>query len=109
MRYRRALMGRHGSSEEFEEFLAGYRAWVDGGAIGVEGRQDCRDFYNANLGDLSTAASDGLSWNRLGQDFYLTRNRHGAGYWDEKSRGKAVDAALDRLTDAAHVYGSTDY
>jgi hypothetical protein len=38
-----------------------------------------------------------------GHDFWLTRNRHGAGYWD---RGLGATGTL--LTDAAHVFGSSD-
>lgn len=41
----------------------------------------------------------------LGHDLWLTRNGHGAGYWDRKHVGEAEDAALDRLTDAAHAEG----
>lgn len=39
---------------------------------------------------------------QLGHDFALTRDGHGAGFWD---RGLGVIG--DRLTDAAKVYGST--
>lgn len=38
-----------------------------------------------------------------GHDFWLTRNRHGAGFWD---RGYG-DLGKD-LTDKAHTYGSSD-
>lgn len=40
---------------------------------------------------------------RAGHDFYLTRNGHGAGFWDgdyEKAKGQ-------RLTDACRPYGET--
>lgn len=36
-----------------------------------------------------------------GQDFWFTRNRHGAGFWD----GNWPEPAATRLTDAAHAYG----
>jgi hypothetical protein len=39
---------------------------------------------------------------KSGQDFWLTRNHHGAGYWD---RGLETGRAL---TDAAHTFGSCD-
>ena len=41
---------------------------------------------------------------RGGHDFWLTRNRHGAGYWDgewSEPHGKA-------LTDIAHSFGEVD-
>ena len=36
-------------------------------------------------------------------DFWLTGNRHGAGFWD---RGYGADG--DTLTEAAHGYGDVD-
>ena len=38
-----------------------------------------------------------------GHDFWLTRNHHGAGFWD-----RGLGDLGDRLTEAAHVYGSVD-
>lgn len=40
---------------------------------------------------------------RCGHDFWLTRNRHGAGFWD---RGLGADG--DKLTESAHAFGSCD-
>ncbi|MCP3017426.1 hypothetical protein [Cupriavidus basilensis] len=62
-------------------------------------REDCVDFYAANEQALEDWADD----SQAGHDFWLTRNRHGAGFWD---RGRG--ALGQRLTDAAHVYGSVD-
>ena len=59
--------------------------------------EDCRDFCEANAELLAQAGDD----ERNGHDFWLTRNRHGAGFWD-RGYGPAGDA----LTKAAHVYGS---
>lgn len=39
-----------------------------------------------------------------GHDFWLTRNRHGVGYWD---RG-LEDTVGRQLTDAAYIFGSAD-
>lgn len=36
-----------------------------------------------------------------GHDFWLTRNRHGAGFWD----GDIEEAVGKRLTEAAHQFG----
>lgn len=58
--------------------------------------QECHDFVLANILDLMDVDAE-----QAGLDFYLTRNRHGAGFWD---RGLGVIGK--RLTDAAHVYGS---
>lgn len=45
----------------------------------------------------------GASWSQHGHDFALTRNGHGAGFWD---RGYGVAGEL--LSDAARVYGDYD-
>jgi hypothetical protein len=60
-------------------------------------RQDVADFVTANYDDLfGIIAAD-----QAGHDFLLTRNGHGAGFWD---RGNG-DLG-DRLADAARVYGT---
>ena len=60
---------------------------------------DCAAFQETNRKDL-------LPWSdeQAGHDFWLTRNRHGAGFWD---RGKQYDANgnAERLTNASHVFG----
>lgn len=40
-----------------------------------------------------------------GHDFWLTRNRHGAGFWDRGYLGDIGQA----LTDAAHAEGEADW
>ncbi len=62
--------------------------------------EDCAQFQANNRADF---AACGLSDESAGHDFWLTRNGHGAGYWD---RGLGAIGAI--LTDAAHVYGSVD-
>lgn len=62
-------------------------------------REDCADFQQANAADLANVDAS-----QAGHDFYLTRNRHGAGFWD----GDYPEDIGRRLTDAAHVYGSAD-
>jgi hypothetical protein len=61
--------------------------------------KDCRAFQKAEKKDLAQAGDDSQN----GHDFFLTRNRHGAGYWD-----RGYGAVGDRLSEAAHVYGSSD-
>lgn len=60
---------------------------------------DCRAFQEAHADDLRFGTPE-----QAGHDFWLTRERHGAGFWDgdwERSVG-------ERLTNAAHAYGSFD-
>jgi len=57
---------------------------------------DCEAFQRFT-GDI------GVQYEQAGYDFWLTRNRHGAGFWD----GDWGDAA-GRLTDAAEAFGEID-
>jgi hypothetical protein len=63
-------------------------------------REDCTQFMEANADDLLHAGDDSQN----GHDFWLTRNRHGAGFWD---RGYPSGIGR-RLTDAAHVWGESN-
>ncbi len=63
--------------------------------------EDCAQFQaeHAQLWANHRSGED-----RAGHDFWLTRNRHGAGFWDgdwEKNAAKV-------LTDASHTWGSFD-
>lgn len=60
---------------------------------------DCAAFQIDNGADLEHAGDA----ERNGIDFWLTRNHHGAGFWD-----RGYGAVGDRLTDAAHAYGEAD-
>lgn len=68
---------------------------------------DCRDFQRAKRVDLAKAyelygtAEDPHGY--AGHDFWLTRNRHGAGFWD---RG-LLDVG-DRLAEAARLCGTVE-
>jgi hypothetical protein len=68
---------------------------------------DCAKFQTDN-GHLITRENcnyDGCSADKYaGQDFWLTRNRHGCGFWD----GHWEKPAATKLTDAAHAFGETD-
>jgi hypothetical protein len=59
---------------------------------------DCRSFQHDNAADL-----EGLDTEQCGHDFWLTRNGHGAGFWD-----RGLGALGDRLSDASKPYGSVD-
>lgn len=56
---------------------------------------DCEQFQHNNSISLCELTDE-----QGGVDFWLTRNHHGAGYWD---RGIGIHGT--RLTDAAHVWG----
>ena len=63
----------------------------------VKAINDCNSFIEANSGDLAKAGDD----EQNGYDFWLTRNGHGAGFWDrgyDKGVGK-------RLSDASEAFG----
>lgn len=72
--------------------------------------EDCRAFYDANEKDIDEAAGhydlsngDGADtgYDFAGHDFALTRNRHGAGFWD----GDLPEELGNRLTEAAQAMG----
>lgn len=65
---------------------------------------DCRAFFEANREDVYAAAStyprnDSTGLEHAGHDFALTRNGHGAGFWD----GDLPEALGERLTAASKL------
>lgn len=60
----------------------------------AEMRADCEAFYEH--AELWSDNDDG----QAGHDFWLTRNRHGAGFWDGDYENG------DELTELAHPYGT---
>lgn len=66
----------------------------------IRAMRDCIDFVDSNDRRLRRVGSPA----QHGHDFWLTRNRHGAGFWD---RGYPQPLA-DHLTQAAHAYGGCD-
>jgi hypothetical protein len=69
-------------------------------------RKDCNEFIDANAADL--AASE-LSVIRCGHNFWLNRNGHGAGFWDDCDRSKpGQPEACNRLSDASRAAGTFD-
>lgn len=70
-------------------------------------REDADDFLSnpeavANVAE-AVAGTDGYGWDSAGHDFALTRNGHGAGFWDRGLPGETGD----RLTELAESYGSS--
>ena len=60
---------------------------------------DCLVFERANAADMEVRNAESA-----GHDFWLTRNRHGAGYWD----GDWPKEVGERLTKAAHAFREID-
>lgn len=63
-------------------------------------REDVASFVESNRELLEQSEQ---SEEQIGHDFWLTRNHHGAGFWD-----RGLGAVGDALTKASHVYGSVD-
>ncbi len=61
-------------------------------------KEDCEAFMEEHAADIE--GKEG----QAGHDFWLTRNRHGAGFWD----GDWEAGAAKRLTESSHIYGSVD-
>lgn len=68
-------------------------------------RDDCDQFQKDNENDL---AECGLSEAKQGHDFWLNRNGHGSGFWDEWMDDSPEDGACDRLSKACRVWGEFD-
>lgn len=69
-------------------------------------KEDCTAFQRDNaelLGQAYQLYNHSSEWSheeQAGHDFWLTRNRHGAGFWD-----RGLGEIGRKLTDAAHAYG----
>jgi hypothetical protein len=61
-------------------------------------REDVSAFVIANWADLSE-----MDPGQAGHDFWLTRNGHGAGFWD-----RGLGERGDRLTKDCKAWGSVD-
>ena len=61
---------------------------------------DLDDFFEANE---ELIEESGLSDSDVAHNFWLTRNRHGAGFWD-----RGLGKVGDELTANAHAYGESD-
>lgn len=61
---------------------------------------DCRQFQGENADDIATYTGELTPEEMAGHAFWLTRNGHGAGFWD----GNWPDAG-ERLTEASKAFG----
>jgi hypothetical protein len=67
--------------------------------------EDVNQFYNFCLTQLSgdnLQAFKLMNYKQFGHDYFLTRNHHGAGFWD-----RGLGELGDLLTSYAHSMGST--
>jgi len=62
-------------------------------------QQDCADFQESNADLLEQAGTD----EQNGHDFCLTRNGHGAGFWD-----RGYGPVGEELSEACKPYGMLD-
>jgi hypothetical protein len=67
-------------------------------------RADCAAFREA-AGTLLDDADD----TQAGHDFWLTRNWHGAGFWDRSPDTYPNDPEGEKLTEIAHTFGEADW
>ncbi len=66
--------------------------------------RDCAEFERCAAPIVRETCPRGVSLSSLGHDFWLTRNGHGAGFWD----GDYPKAAGERLTALSKVFGECD-
>ena len=77
---------------------------------------ECREFlahvrehFNGEEDPFDTWVSWGRGWDTIGHDFYLTRNGHGAGFWDRFSDGGEREILGRHLSDAAVTWGESNF
>lgn len=89
-----------------------FDSWASRDDIAAESVQSMREDCAAMIdGAKDVVGSEWWDDEQFGHDFWLTRNRHGAGFWDRHygdERGSLEDAAGDKLTKMAHIYGESD-
>lgn len=92
------------SMDEDGEFLDfSYDTWDIEPSERAKAQADCEDFVlqAKEVGiDLSLI---GMSPQGIGHDLWLTRNRHGAGFWD-----RGLGLVGERLSDIARLMGTVD-
>lgn len=70
---------------------------------------DCESFQSGNADLLCQWYEEcGETPERAGHDFWLTRNGHGAGFWDRWSSSTPQGKIGQALTDKAHAYGEVN-
>lgn len=91
------------STDDDGEPLDGLLSVDDISADTVESiKSDCADFQEENAQFLGQYKAR-FSSESAGHDFWLTRNRHGAGFWD-----RGLDTLGRTLTASANAWGGVD-
>ncbi len=88
-----------------ESLLADYSVEDVDDAAREQATDDIEGFFEANAELIARAkdADRGYSDRQVAHDFWLTRNGHGAGFWD-----RGLGEVGDELTQVAKAYGSAD-
>lgn len=74
-------------------------------------RNDVREFYTKTkqITDKINTREDDNFWRMFGHDFWLTRNGHGAGFWDKpETYGEAGDELSDIASSMGQRYVTVD-
>lgn len=66
---------------------------------------DCARFQKENQPEIEAA---GLTPSRAGHCFWLNRNGHGSGFWDEEFESPEQEKALEKLSEASKAFGEAD-
>lgn len=74
-------------------------------------KRDCGKFIKENKKDIeafiaaihTVGTPTSAEWGSVGHDFWLTRNGHGAGFWD-----RDAGAIGERLSSSSEKFGSSD-
>ncbi len=118
--YEFARLPQYDDLDEFTRSYIDAALWTDSEQLGEDGIEDvayryfhvqtarkmiedCHNFQSQNAALLDRAYRGGYEESQAGHDFWLTRNRHGAGFWDRDLGSLGRD-----LTVAAYQFGEVD-
>lgn len=65
---------------------------------------DCSKFQRDNTEALNASGMCDYDYSRAGHDYWLTRQGHGAGFWD----GDWLEPYATKLTEASKAFGNCD-
>lgn len=93
------LLGGEDGEEIVEDDLSGYSLSPE--AMDIV-KKDCADFLENNMKNLYCALYEapGYNYGSAGHDFWLTRQGHGAGFWD-----RGLGSWGDVLSKSARSFG----
>jgi hypothetical protein len=111
------LWSSHDDNQERGEFLDANFAIIDIAPESIKEAQEDIQKFLSQAGDLLNGLGYkgyeavespivGYDWEMLGHDLWLTRNGHGAGFWDRNELKK--DGLGDKLSDIARKMGEKD-